>query len=341
MKVPHRQRLEITLDIFKGCAHSCSGCMIDRTLGGDIYDLPELLALINEMRSAGYVAFDLGMGPTDYMSADNSLEVFQNPIVKELGQMFEQVTINAAFLDKNLDNYAKMCREIDDAFPGKAIRFLIPAAPDFFKTGKFGKMIDSKLTFIKNTLKRAHLNEAGFVINCTRDTVTDDFEDRMLKGFDVEFPVDKDDILNIPYGRSMRLDLTTSESVKAISHRISSFYSELTGVDERRRNPDLCLDTGTMVNLLYTDGKLHWVPFLKDDYAFLNEAFVIKRPWTMDNLLAHRSKALESSLKHIAGTACETCEYLSSCSEKGITTIMEMLSIRECLVGLQYAVQSK
>lgn len=341
MKVPHRQRLEITLDVFRGCAHHCSGCMIDKALGGELNDLAELQALIEEMTAAGYVAFDLGMGPTDYMSADNGADVFEHPVVQALGQMFEQVTINAAFLDKDFDNYEKMCQEIDAAFPNKAIRFLIPAAPDFFRTPKFGQMIEDKLTFCKDTLQVAYLNEAGFVINCTQGTVGPDFEERMKAGFAIDFPVDKDDILNIPYGRSKSTDLLTSESVKKISHRISSFYSELSGEDERRRNPDLCYHTGTMVNLLYSDGKLYWVPFLKDDYAFLNEAFVIPRPWTMENLLAARSKALGSSLEYLKGTACESCVYLSSCSEKGITTIMEKLSIRECLVGLEYAYPRK
>lgn len=341
MKVKHRQRLEITLDIFRGCNHHCSGCMIDRTLGGDVDDIPELHALIQEMTAAGYVAFDLGIGPTDYMSADNTQEVMQHPVFREMAQMFDQVTFNAAFLEKNLDRYTDMCRDIDDACPDKKIRFLIPAAPDFFKSNKFGDMINLKLSHIRDHLHSALLNEAGFVVNCTRDTVGPDFDERLQKGFEVEFPVEKDDILNIPYGRSKTIDIMLGQNVKAISHRISAFYSTLSGEDERRRNPDLHYDTGTMQNLLYTDGKLYWVPFLKDDYAFLNDAFVVPRPWTMENLLKARNSALEASLAYLEGTECMECPHLSSCSEKGITTIMHKLAIRDCLVGLDHVRESK
>lgn len=336
MKVQHRQRLEITLDIFRGCAHACSGCMIDKSLGGDVSDIPDLHLLIKEMVAAGYVAFDLGMGPTDFMSSENTDEVMQHKEVRAMAQLFHQVTFNAAFLEKDMDKYAEMCEKIDDAVPGRPIRFLIPAAPDFFKTDKFGNMIGKKLEFIRDNLNEAYLNEAGFVVNCTRETMGPDFIERLTSGFDVEFCVDKDDILSIPYGRLKTLDIMTGESVKRVSHQISAFYSTLSGEDERRRNPDLHYDTGTMVNLLYTGGKLYWVPFLKDDYAFLNDAFVIPRPWTMDNLLKARSAALESSLKHVRGTQCESCPHLSSCAEKGITTIMEALNVKDCMVGLQH-----
>lgn len=334
--VEHRQRLEITLDIFRGCGHSCSGCMIDKQLGGDVDDIPQLHALITEMVGAGYVAFDLGMGPTDYMSSNNTADVMQHPVFQEMAQIFHQVTFNAAFLEKDMDKYVTMCEEIDEAVPGKPIRFLMPAAPHFFKSQKFGDMITSKLEFVKEHFKSAYLNEAGFVVNCTHETVGEDFDEMMKNGFAVDFPVDKDDILNIPYGRLPVKDMMAAQRITRMSHRISQFYSGLSGEDERRRNPDLCYHTGTMVNLLYTGGKLYWVPFLKDDCPFLEEEFTIPRPWNMDNLLNTRHKAMERALTYLADTPCMDCVYMSSCSEKGIINIMEQMKIKECLVGLQY-----
>lgn len=308
--------------------------MIDKSLGGDVSDIPDLLALIQEMTSVGYVAFDLGVGPTDYMTADNRQDVMQNRTFQEMAQLFHQVTFNAAFLDTNLLNYGVMCYEIDCAVPGKPIRFLIPAVPAHFKNEKFGLMIKEKLEYIKKNLIVARLNEAGFVVNCTKETVDDKFEEHLRNGFDIEFVVDKDDILTIPYGRAPTKDLMVAQNVRRVSHRISSFYKELNGEDERRRNPDLHYDTGTMVNLLYTGGKLYWVPFLKDDCPFLDDDFVIERPWSMANLLAARERAREASLTYLEGTPCMECPHLGSCAEKGITSIMKKLSIRDCLVGL-------
>ncbi len=311
--------------------------MIDRTIGGDVDDLPELKALIEEMTAAGYVAFDLGVGPTDYMTADNKDEVMVHPVFQAMAQLFHQVTFNAAFLEKDLTKYTRMCQEIDQCIPGKPIRFLIPAAPSFFKTNKFSDMINMKLNHVKDSLHDAFLNEAGFVVNCTKDTVDDEFEEMLVKGFDVEFPVDKDDILNIPYGRAPVKDLQVAQQIQRMSYRISHYYKLLNGTDERRKNPDLCLNTGTMTNLLYTDGKLYWVPFLKDDCPFLEDAFTVPKPWTMDNLLATRQKALDASLEYLKDTPCMQCPYISSCAEKGITSIMQFMGIKDCLVGLDYA----
>lgn len=334
--VQHRQRLEITLDLFKGCGHHCAGCMIDKGLGGDVSDIPDLLALIKELTSVGYVAFDLGVGPTDYMTADNRHEVMNNKVFQEMAQLFHQVTFNAAFLDTNLLNYGVMCYEIDCAVPEKPIRFLIPAAPSHFKNEKFGLMIKEKLEYVKKNLMVARLNEAGFVVACTREAMTPEFEQHLKNGFDIEFCVDKDDILNIPYGRAKTYDLMVAQNVRRVSHGISQFYAGLSGEDERRRNPDLHYDTGTMVNLLYTGGKLYWVPFLKDDCPFLDDDFIIERPWSMENLLEARNRAREASLTYLEGTECMSCPHLGSCSEKGITSIMQKLEVRDCLVGLEY-----
>lgn len=310
--------------------------MIDKTMGGEVDDLVELHALLTEMVNAGYVAFDLGVGPTDYMTADNKDEVMSHPVFMEMAQMFHQVTFNAAFLEKDMSKYTQMCQEIDISVPGKPIRFLIPAAPYFFRNEKFGDMIVDKLTHIKNTMQSAYLNEAGFVINCTHETVDDNFDTFMHAGFDVEFPVDKDDILNIPYGRLKNKDLMVAERIKRMSYRISEYYSGLEGQDERRRNPDLHYDTGTMCNLLYTGGKLYWVPFLKDDCPFLEDAFTVAKPWTMENLLSVRQKALDASLEYLKDTPCMLCPHIGSCSEKGISAIMRHMSIKDCLVGLNY-----
>lgn len=332
--VEHRQRLELTLDLFRGCGHHCAGCMIDKSLGGEISDLPDLLALVREMTAVGYVAFDLALGPTDYMSATNTQEVMTNLTFREMVKLFGQVTFNAAFLDTNLEHYDDMCQDIDYAIACKPVRFLIPAVPSHFKNEKFGKMIRDKLKYVQEALFLAHLDEAGFVINCTQETVDDRFEEYLRNGFAMEFLVDKDDILNIPYGRAPNKDLMVAQNVRRVSHRISSFYAGLDGDDERSRNPDLHYDTGTMLNLLYTGGKLYWVPFLKDECPFLDDDFEVKRPWSMANLLETRERSRDASLEYLKDTPCLQCPQLGSCADKGITSIMQKLSIHDCLVGL-------
>lgn len=336
MIVPHRQRLEITLDLYEGCNHHCSGCMVNREIGGNLADMPEILALLKEMVQAGYVAFDLGLGATDTMSSTNAYQVLRDPVVREIIHMFHQFTLQMAMLEKRLELYDEMCAEVDAAAPGQRIRFLIPAAPDYFRNTKFSDGIVHRMRHAQAAFKSAYLNEAGFVVNCTTETMNEHYIENLINGLDVEFPVDKDDILNIPYGRKEVKDLLLGQTMRRMSYLISDFYKELEGEDERRQNPDLCYDTGTMMNLLYTDGKLYWVPFLKDDCAFIDPFFEIPRPWTMEHLLTIRTKAQQSSLEHLEGTQCMNCVYLSSCNEKGITSLMERLSIKDCMVGVEH-----
>lgn len=308
--------------------------MVNREVGGNLADMPEILALLQELIAVGYVPFDLGLGATDTMSATNGYQVLRDKGVREIIRLFHQFTLQMAMLEKNLSLYEELTAEVDAAAPGQRVRFLIPAAPDSFKTPKFAEGIVERMLHAQASFKSAYLNEAGFVVNCTTDTMNSQHQTNLLRGLDVEFPVAKDDILNIPYGRKENKDLLLGQTMRRISYLISDFYKMLDGEDERRQNPDLCYDTGTMLNLLYTNGKLYWVPFLKDDCAFIDPFFEIPRPWTMEHLLTIRTKAQQGSLAYLADTPCVECVYVSSCVEKGITSIMERLSIKECMVGL-------
>ena len=330
----HRQRLELTLDLFTGCAHSCAGCMVNKDAAGNLDDMDVILTLVTDLVADGFIPFDLAMGPTDIMSSSNVKEIMDDTRIQQLISSFNAFTLNAAFLEKKESAFLEMCNLIDIHASGKPVRFLIPAAPAMFKSRKFGESIAKKLKFVKDALKSAWVHEAGFVVNCTSETLIEDFDVYLRKGFEIEFPVPKDDILNIPYGRASNKDIMLSLNVLNVSQRISRFYETLEGDDERSQNPDLDYNSGTMLNLLYMAGRLYWVPFLKDEFAFIDKMFEIQRPWTKDNVLHTRSQASEQSLEYLTGTPCMECQYLSSCVEKGITRMMETLSIKECLTGV-------
>lgn len=334
MFVPHRQRLEITVDILQGCAHSCAGCMINQGISVDLEDMKLIRQLSQDFAEAGYTLFDFSVGATDVMSATNTDSVFTNSAVLDLISIYGAFTLNAAFLDKEFTHYKELANLIDRVAPGKPVRFLIPAAPNSFKNGKFGSGVSERLDLVNRALTSANIHESGFVVNCTAETLIGDAIQNLNKCFDSTFTVKKDDILNIPYGRIQNKDLLTAEKVKRISHQISNFYSNVEGDGERFENPDLCPDTGTMLNLQYSEGRLYWIPFLKDECVFIDPAFEIKRPWTVESVLETRYLAMLGSLDYLDKTPCMECEYLTSCMEKGITSIMQTLSIKECLVGL-------
>lgn len=331
----HRQRLELTIDLFKGCANSCAGCMVDRELGGNLSDVAELVELSKGLVADGFIPFDVAIGPTDIMSSGNAREVLFHEDVQKLIEMFNAVTLNAAFLEKRAESYVGLARLVDEAIGNKNVRFLIPAAPAMFSSRKFGPAISERVKILSENLELAHLHEAGFVVNCTRETLAYDYASDLSKGFELDFAVPKDDILNIPYGRGKIKDILMSSNVLAISRSITSFYETLDGKTERTSNPDLCPNTGTMLNLLYSDGKLYWIPFLKDEFVFFDPLFEIKRPWTKENVLKQKDDAIASSMDYVISGKCGECPYLASCSEKGIHRLMEVLSIRDCLVGLE------
>ena len=336
MKVPHAQRFELTLDLFKGCRHSCSGCMVDKVIGSSLNNLPEILSLVDELIVSGFVPYDVSIGPTDISSSANVLEVTGNVTLRDIIARFNAFTVNAAFLEKKDQPYIDLAAIIDDvAGPNKPVRILIPAAPAYFKSAKFGKHISNRLDIVAANLKVSKLEEAGFVINCTTETLYEGFESQLTQGLDLTFNVEKDDILNISYGRSNNKDILLSNKVLNVSREIFKFYQNLDSDEVRHTAPDLCYQTGLLLNLLYVGDRLYWMPFLKDETAFIDQAFEISKPWTMANVLAARDRSISSSIDYVKDLKCSDCEMLGSCSGKGVTTLMSALSITECLVGLK------
>lgn len=334
MIVPHRQRLELAVDVLKGCDNVCAGCMVNLDTVGVLSDMGAILKLAQEFVGAGFSPYDFTIGATDILTATNTAEVMCDPNIKALIDLFDSFTLNAAFLDKRVESYETLANMVDACAPGKPVRFLIPAAPGSFKNPKFGAGIAQRLGWVNRYLKEATLSEAGFVVNCTRETLSNNGFDNLIAGFGLEFPVRKDDILNIPYGRTGKTDLQTSESIKLVSHEISKFYKTFDGSTERTSNPDICSYTGTHLNLTYSEGELYWVPFLKDECTFLHDNFKVPKPWSMQNVLQSRGDTMASSLDYVLLGECGECQHLSTCVEKGITVIMDTLSIKQCLVGL-------
>lgn len=344
MRVHKNQRLEITLDLFKGCGYNCSGCMVDKEIGSSLDNLPEIEKLINEMLSVGYIPYDVNLGPTDYITSSNSDIITNNENVISIINKFNTITFNASFLDKDIDKYISMCSAIDRIAPNKSIRFLIPASPRNFKTDAFKKMIGKKIALVKNTLTKAILDEASFVINCTHETVDEEFNSNILASFTNEkFPVKEDHILNIPYGRLESKNILMTQNIRSISYKVNKFYCDVMSViendDERYKNPDYHYNGGLALNLLYLNSKLYWVPFLKDELVMVHDNFIVPKPWTMESVLNARSMAMFSSIEYLQDAPCIDCSYFSTCAEKGITSLMETLNTKKCIVHIDSAVK--
>ncbi|MEO2086476.1 MAG: hypothetical protein ABGY22_05155 [Acidimicrobiales bacterium] len=75
-------KVNFTLDILEGCVHACTGCFVNRR--GNITDLSKLpmiqsLFNDNDLRFASIV-----IGPTDIFGASNTLDVLNDPALREV-----------------------------------------------------------------------------------------------------------------------------------------------------------------------------------------------------------------------------------------------------------------
>ena len=103
MKKSDRITHLIQLDVLKSCKWNCAGCFIDRDgqNGWLNDDEQKFLTLCREWELRGDYLKDLVVGPTDFMSAQNTEKILSTSAMQETMAMFTNIIFATTLLDNN------------------------------------------------------------------------------------------------------------------------------------------------------------------------------------------------------------------------------------------------
>lgn len=330
---PQRQRLEIAMDVLKGCAYSCMGCMVDKELHASESLVPDVTLLADEFIDNGFFPFDFTVGATDLGTALNRDSVCNNVGLQMLVRKFQTLSFTCAMLDKKPEYYINLANNVrkltnDECF----VRFIVPISDKYADNLILMDNIRKRVEFM-NELLVGMVHEVTFIINVTAEFMDRISHEQLAKIYNwPDFNMMTDIVYNIPYGRAS--DISTNikyrEDVPHTSRALAAYYEWLDGDTEHLMDPDLDGITGTHVNIGVLGDNYYVIPYLKDEFNIFTERFRVKEP-TFDSVM-EKVIEMKDPDNFVKIPECDSCEHTGFCTEKGIHMIMEDLNIDRCPV---------
>ena len=123
----------LNLDLLSGCAHFCDGCFVNKK--NDVTNWEEILDHALEVATGlsqkGLRFRELILGPTDFFSAANTIQLLEHPKFQKLFTLHEKTRITAACIFTDLDReiFLKIFEILDNTelYREKMIlEFLVP-----------------------------------------------------------------------------------------------------------------------------------------------------------------------------------------------------------------------
>ena len=332
---PHqRQRLEIALDVLKGCTYSCEGCMVDR----DLYATTDVVDGVNTMVDGfiafGHYPFDITIGATDFGSAVNVDQIANDPKIGELVRKFQTLTVTCPMLEKSPEYYERLANNLLRLSHGETfIRIVMPIGLNYMGNITLMSALKTRLDYLQ-TMLSGKLHEITFVLNVTNELIRkNDFKSFVGIYEWPDMDIVTDMVLNIPHGRQH--DISTNpkyaNEITDVSRFMSELYEWMDSDDVKQQDPDFDGFTGTHINLGIISDKIYVVPYLKDEFNLFSPGLVVDE-LTYESVMSKVSEIRDDD-QSVPLSVCRTCPEAPYCIEKGIFTIIKELDMVTCPVN--------
>lgn len=163
----------MTLDILEGCKYSCMDCSVDRDLV--IRDIPDedveqLTQLAYDMRTTyGAEMFEFAVGPTDFITSRNGMEIFDHPLLQGLLPQFDSVAIALSMLSDN--GLVDLGEVLSTHAVGKKIRVAIPMAIKNAYNQKFLSAIRRRIQLLGSKMTECEFYRVYSTVIMTGDSL--------------------------------------------------------------------------------------------------------------------------------------------------------------------------
>ena len=314
--------VKIQLDILNTCVHDCPGCYVDKKnnfiAAEDIRDISNFIKGIVE---CGILVDEILIGPTDFSSSANLVELLSNTdfidLINDNGPI---LAFTSSFVNLNEVNFRKFCSFVNDKITNNTeIEMGIAIDPKKF-------LFDSDYnTEIKKNIEYLNILENSvtytFLVNI------DDYEIEFVSIFEKAYSEYDTTIDFIP---SIARSGDKEKLLRAIQS-LNEFYDK---VGQSRVINNIMVDHShggmnyQVVNWRkstpYKPGKWYLSPFLYENMAIYDEFWEIKE-------FSDITVKVESQLN--TDTECNGCEFFFSCYNRKIQLLQDYIGTTECIVS--------
>lgn len=335
--------IDFTLEVLYGCKWNCAGCNVDKygQNGFGEGDFDRLLDLFKDLQANNHILSNLALGPTDFMTSDNTLEIIEQ--IAPMMDMFAAITLPTSFLEKP-DQIEQWGKVLNPLFAGRELKFATPLNPAHYKNRKMFDTIlrnrdvlvehmpDAKYTktyFLANLLEYRAYNKDPF----NQDKITfEEYNDIFHKNSKGNYL----DVV-ITAGRSPLKDINHSQRLKDIWKYYNDVYDNAFQTDTSKGSVNFAcgkLHEGFDKDYVYRNGNIYAPIFVGEPLVIFEDQYCIPNDadWTTSTLVDFENQTLVDSFQYMPSTKqCSDCEFATLCTSRGVLKLMEILKIRDCM----------
>lgn len=330
----------LNLDLLSGCVHSCDGCYINKSYVESDWNnvLENAYEVASNLSKKGLRFRELILGPTDFFSASNTIEVLNNPTFQNLLRIHEKTRITAAciFDDLNKENFEAIFKILDDKSKFKEemiLEFLIPLNSKKIIAKDSGYIEANKWAidyFGQNTPK---VIDWSYVVNIhSNDELKNNYievvetikrEFNTIVEFNPGFFRSNNNKLinkNLTYWKKFLQEILAN-------NKITDLY--LTNLDmHHNTNNTICLN--------FYKGGVFFSPFIYEQIIDTEKVFEVFDFGADSIIQKHRNLEVDGYEYAQHTDECSDCQYLTACTGRNVLNFMETKSIKHCLFPEQF-----
>jgi hypothetical protein len=335
--------IDFTLEVLRGCKWNCAGCNVDKVGQLDLTDSDHarLLELFRDLQQNHHILSNFGIGPTDFMAAENTLELM--PRLVPMMDMFHAVTLQTTFLEKP-EAIAKWAKAMRPFLAGREVKFATPLDPKHYKHKKMFDVILSNRDLFVELIPDMKYTKTYLLGNLVeyREYNADPFNNEKIT-FEEYSDIFRDTSsgnyldLIISDGRSSLKDINNRERLKSTIKYQTRLYNEGISTDSSKRKINFTYGhrhEGFDKDYVYRNGNIYSPVFVGEPLLMFEPEYSIdqSQQWSTNTLIEFENQMLVDSLMYLEKTnECSTCEFAPLCVGRGVIKLMETLREKQCI----------
>lgn len=336
-----KKLIDFTLEVTNGCRYNCTGCTIDKD--GNSWptnaEFDKIFNLVDDLAVAKFRPMNLQIGPTDIMTSINKDLVLTSPRIKELSKKFLKTAINCAFLDPFNENYIKLGQQLNWLLHGGLVKFVVPFEAYHIDNKEYVDRIRKRIaltlkhmpdvthtkTYLLINYETSAIYDKENNTNITEELILKTYTSTVLDGLTAD--------IILPHTRTdLRQEKNSKEFYKAVMTLKEHVTKARIKYGKDIDIAELLPHEGKDWDIFYKAGKLYMTPFLLEGLASFDDAYQVKQPWTFDGLYnTYLTGFLDQAEWASNNPACQGCQLIPECAERGIHTLMKISGISECI----------
>lgn len=340
--------VDFTIDIARGCKHSCSGCAVDKENNEfpSESDFDKIDRLFDSFDKNNSEFLNFVIGPTDILSSENKDQILEHPRVKSLARRSAKTTLNCAFIEPNPVAYEELAEQVEALIPNGLLKFTVPFEIRHLDNPVYIEGIRKRIEYFESCLKTVKVTRVYAVVNfeeaIANDTkrgykITEEIMTRVKK-VGIHPLIHTDFIL--PHGRNDLRDPNNRDRFLISIHHINNLFIETYRIakDEGQLFDlvELQSNEGDTWEITYRNGKLYTPPFVTEEFICFEPEYILHGEWTYDNIYNFKEDNLIECLDIAhSNNICTGCEFIHKCAERGMQKIMEITKSDRCIAVIK------